>query len=502
MFSYCTRLFKQITNLYHIKVQIDDINKCFALGLTINDSKQQQNFNNLKKIIFSCGSIYIKFFQWYISKLKSSIINDNTPETNNTIEFIDYFEDIFEQCPYHSLEHTKEIFKQSMCGIELEEYVDINTFKKIASGSIGQVYYAKSKRDGIEIAIKVKHPDITRDLQNQQELIQLIKFIQSIDFFRKKYNLFFNIDDFIGDINLQCDFNNEANNCKVFRNNFKDSEKYIVFPAVIYQSPDLLISEYIEGKDINILTDLQQHQLSLNFICFFFQMLLIDNFIHGDLHCKNWKIRINEVDKNVQIIVYDCGICFKNMNVKLTNDFWFSLTKYDIYGINIVLKKFILDTKPGIDNEKLENDIKTIFEDIIKNNVTTSLIMKTILNIFKSNNITVHKFLLNFSILLCLIEEFLKKTDLICRNKTGTQTASMFEIINDNQLDIIAFCDVKKCYPQVGELFKLHLNDKFETYKRNIDKCNDNDVCIDKTPGKTQLFSSILLSGLTFRPPE
>ena len=37
---------------------------------------------------------------------------------------------------------------------------------------------------------------------NQIELIQLIKVFQSINFFRNRYSLFFNLDDFLYDINL------------------------------------------------------------------------------------------------------------------------------------------------------------------------------------------------------------------------------------------------------------------------------------------------------------
>jgi predicted unusual protein kinase regulating ubiquinone biosynthesis (AarF/ABC1/UbiB family) len=52
-----------------------------------------------------------------------------------------------------------------------------------------------------------------------------------------------------------------------------------VFPEVLYQSNDLLISKYIEGSTIDTLSDIQKYQTSLNFICFFKQMLFIDNFI-------------------------------------------------------------------------------------------------------------------------------------------------------------------------------------------------------------------------------
>ena len=339
-YTYCCRLYRQIHNIYKIKTHIDIIYSNFD-EINVN---QIEKFESLKQIIFSCGSLYIKFFQWYISKLKSNIIDTNTEKDTDTettknltnvrkynlIKFITYFEDIFEQCPYHDIEHTKKIFYDSMNGITLDNYVDMSTFKFIASGSIGQVYYAKRILDNIEIAIKVKHPIISEDLDNQYELIKFIKFIQNIPFLRNYFNIYYNLDDFLLDINLQCNFNNEANNCKIFLENFKDSSNYIVFPKILYQSNDLLISEYIYGESFEELSDMQKYKTSINFICFFYQMLLIDNFIHGDLHCKNWKVRKNKENDNIQIIVYDCGICFQNSSLQLTTDFWFSLVNYDI----------------------------------------------------------------------------------------------------------------------------------------------------------------------------
>ena len=69
---------------------------------------------------------------------------------------------------------------------------------------------------------------------------------------------------------------------------------------------------------------------------------------------------------------------------------------------------------------------------------------------------------------MCVIEEFLKSNDVIARDKNETYKTSMFDIINDNELDIMTFCYVKKCYPKVRELFESHKKNKFAKYKNNI----------------------------------
>jgi len=497
MFRYLRNIYNQFKNLYDIKKNIDNI---YKIKDTDNEEILFELFKYLKEIIFKSGSLYIKFLQWYISKLKSNIINNDNPDTIITIKFINYFEDIFEQCPYHSLEHTKTIFKEVMYGIELDDYIDISTFKAIASGSIGQVYYGKRKTDGMEVAIKVKHPTINNDLDNQYEVITVLKYIQSINYFKVKYNLIFNIDNFLEDINLQCDFNNEANNVKKFIENFKESPDYIIFPKILFQSNDLLISQYIDGDSIYNLSDMSQFKTSLNFICFFYQMLFIDNFIHGDLHCKNWKVKYNKNTKITQMIIYDCGICFQNINTQLTTDFWFALINYDIDKIIVVLKEFLNINndlnKPYFTLKKFDEDVIYIFKNIINNinHMGTSLIMNILLDIFRNNNLIIHKFLLNFTIFICVIEDYMKSNNLI--NKTVNKNITMFDVINDSHLDIIAFCETSKCYTKVCELIKLKSKDNFKIYNKN-NKLNYCDTIETK-----KLFSSIELSTLIFKPPE
>ena len=69
---------------------------------TINDDE----LDELKQLILDNGSISIKFMQWYISKL----INE-CEDNENYKTVITKFEDIFDNCPYHTDEET--IFQES-----------------------------------------------------------------------------------------------------------------------------------------------------------------------------------------------------------------------------------------------------------------------------------------------------------------------------------------------------------------------------------------------------
>jgi predicted unusual protein kinase regulating ubiquinone biosynthesis (AarF/ABC1/UbiB family) len=501
MLKYLLNIYNQLKKIFGIKGILQEIYSNFNSSKSVEEQKIK--WLQLKTLIFQCGSLYVKFLQWYISKLKSNLLDNSFVDINNLKQFVIYFEDIFENCPFHSLEDTQRIFsgEGGMTAIPLEVYLHIDSLKEIASGSIGQVYYARRRSDNKEIAIKIKHPDIAVNLEEQLSLIKLIKYFQNFKFIRKYFNMIFNIDDFLTDINQQCDFNVEADNCKIFRENFKDSKDYIIFPEVLFQSQDILVSEYIAGFSIDSLTDIQKHMTTLNFVCFFYQMLLVDNFCHGDLHCKNWKVRINENGKP-QIVVYDCGICFKNISAQLSADFWLFLGKYDINGLNNVLKKFIItsDKNTKITDEEFSNEIGKIFETILDNSVGTSMILKSIINYFTSNNILIDKFLLNFTITICLLEEFFRKNDIIDREKkVKNNKISMYDIIQENQLDIISFCKVKKCYPKVLELFMKDLENRYQEYRENIQEFKITEINKKNEPA---LFTSISLSGMVMRPPE
>ncbi len=144
--------------------------------------------------------------------------------------------------------------------------------------------------------------------------------------------------------------------------------------------------------------------------------------------------------------------------------------------------------------------ITNIFNNILKDSLSISLVLKSIIQFFTSHNFIIHKFLINLSILICVIEEFFKKSDIINRDKPNPYNINMFEIINDNQLDIIAFCNANKCYPKVAELFNAELDNKFIEYKKNLANNNINDI----KPCNNQpvLFSTLGLTTLKFKIPE
>ena len=260
---------------------------------------------DLKNNILNCGCISIKFTQWIVSKLKGS---DNNQKYK---KIIDDLEDLFENCNIHSLEYTKEIFKSSF-NCDMESIIDIDSLETIASGSIGQIYKAKFKKNNIfnfdkEIVIKVKHPDIEYVKNYQMWVINVLKLIQKNNYYKNKLQLHINFSDFIDTLNKQIDFNVESINCKKFYDIYKDN-KFVVVPRIFKHNSDVIISSFEEGEYFFNISEYQMNKVSINLLALVTDMALIQNFMHGDMHIKNWKVR--KFENNYQIILYDFGICF------------------------------------------------------------------------------------------------------------------------------------------------------------------------------------------------
>ena len=167
--------------------------------LNNNLYNDQKELDKLKKNILNCGCIGIKFTQWIVAKIKGS-------DKNNKYKILlKTFEGIFDNCAYHNIEHTRDIFKADFKK-NIEDIFDMDEFDVIASGSIGQVYKTKflkspSKFDEgdynkTDVCIKIRHPYLDYIKFYQMLLIYFIIFLQNFNYFKRNY-LHFNLYDFI-----------------------------------------------------------------------------------------------------------------------------------------------------------------------------------------------------------------------------------------------------------------------------------------------------------------
>ena len=115
-----------------------------SLKININD----KNINSVKKNAVNCGSIGIKLLQAFV-------MNDvfKTDKLNFSLE----------DCPKHEYEFTKKIYNDVYNEDISKKYI----YKELlGTGSIGQVYKMYDYENGRWVAMKVKHPDIEKKLNN------------------------------------------------------------------------------------------------------------------------------------------------------------------------------------------------------------------------------------------------------------------------------------------------------------------------------------------------
>ena len=421
----------EISRLYKINRIITEIRN-------VPSNITEDALGRLRHLILEGGSIYIKFAQWIISHISYD-------ETYSHI--VEYFQDIFENCPSQSIEESNVIY-QSATGHNLEEDIDFATLVEIGSGSIGTVYKAIAK-NGKTIAIKIKHPQINRELEDKRTVLSILRRLQNIGFIRRYFNLCFDLDDFMNNIFMQTDFNIEAFNMEKMRKNFSDN-KCVVIPRVIFAHENVLITEFEDTISLDELGTYEKHLVAINLVCIIYQMSLIDNFIHGDLHCKNWKVKRCPVNGNLQIVLFDTGICFNMDDVGIARLLWDSLEKGDSQQILECIRSMCVTEIPI----QLTNELDSIVQNMSNNKIDIIEILSYLINYFSAHNLKVHPYAVNILIMVCLIQKFIKRNGFV---QEENEFRNIFSIVQSSRMDIISYCECYKSFPEVCEMMREKL---------------------------------------------
>lgn len=449
-----TMLCNLYNNYYRISNIWDTISKIHEI--TYNDDNLEKIINLIEKLegfVIEGGCIYVKFMQWYISNLKAQNCNINDYDEINKL-LINRFEYIFNNCESHSLEYSKKKFISDF-GLSLDDYV--SGLELIASGSIGQVYKGLRNIDNKMIAIKIKHPEIDRQIEEFKQLSNFIVSIQQYDFIRRRYKLNFNFEEFMNDLQLQSDFNVEVSNNNKFKRMYKDNDD-IYFPKVYINSEKIIVSEYMNIIDINNLGDYGKYKMILNLSCFLYDMILVKNFIHNDLHSKNWGVIQDPVTKKYRLLIMDCALCMSSENVKyniqLMNGIESLSSKSENKVADIIdaLKHFI-DIEP--ENEDIVREM--IMTNIVNNGVKTVYVLEIVNYLIEKQNMIMNTFIANILLSLILCEEFLKKENLLnCNGGDASYTNHTKSIY----MDMYTFSNKKNSYYDLSKYIKKTLNNK------------------------------------------
>ncbi len=173
---------------------------------------------------------------------------------------------------------------------EIFAYIDP---KPLASASISQVHVGYLQT-GEKVAVKVRRPNLKEMIELDAELMLII-----IDFLEKHFKTVkeFNLKGVIYQFKRttlnEADFEIEAQNIKIFRQNFKDYPNFYVprcFEDI--STSEVLITEFIEGIKISDIEKLKEKNYDLKLLAerltdAYFKMVFKDGVYHADPHPGN-----------------------------------------------------------------------------------------------------------------------------------------------------------------------------------------------------------------------
>ena len=437
--------------------------------------------NNLKTAILNAGCIGIKFSQWILSKMRSE------PSTNCNVA-IEYFEDLFDNCPTHDWEIAKKSFYNTY-KIDIYSIIKCDTLELIASGSIGQIYYAElinpykfeyykldpdtnkikiNKKIINKVAIKIKHPNVNYEAKIYNNIFKFLTYIQQNQHLKKSFHLHFDFNDFIDNIIQQIDLNNEMFNSNIIRKNFENNNCVYV-PKVLFSSENILISEYIKGDEFDDLTEYNQLKVSLNYIAIVNKMCIVDNFVHGDLHHKNWKPLAmydnNNNIKNYKIILYDLGICFSCEDKDFMRDLFDVFESGDIDGLSeVVLRGIIKPDNNTLTNEDIRELVVNTVDTFQKKALDVINVTNNLNYALSDYNLKLSATALNLCVMFTLISHTLKRQNIV---GGSVEPNHYYNILKAKQLDLIAYCKVNNAYQDLV----VYLEDKVKRHSK-MNKAN------------------------------
>jgi aarF domain-containing kinase len=232
--------------------------------------------------------------------------------------------------PAHSLAHTKKTIEQAFDDRKFEDIFEEFNEKPLGVGAIAQVYKARLKSDlampndadqepetysrtlkrnidatlkssparvpSSYVAVKVLHPRIEklvgRDLKIMAFFASLINIIPTMEWLSFPDE----VAQFGEMMRLQLDLRIEAANLTIFRKHFAHrTTAWFPYPYTDYTTRQVLVEEFATGIPLeDFLVNgggVFQKEIADEGLDAFLHMVLIDNFVHADLHPGNIMVR-------------------------------------------------------------------------------------------------------------------------------------------------------------------------------------------------------------------
>ncbi|KAK9470951.1 ABC1 family-domain-containing protein [Dipodascopsis tothii] len=249
------------------------------------------------------GPTFIKLGQWAASRtdIFSQMMCEEMSKLHSNVQA-------------HGFDYTRRTIEAAFPGRTLDQIFEEFNPTPLGVGAIAQVYQGRLAADLAEleaadvstsfrknriVAVKVLHPRVEpmvyRDLAIMRFGATLLHYIPTIEWL----SLPDEVDKFSEMMRMQMDLRIESTNLQIFQRNFGERDG-VHFPQVPFslQSPRVLFEEYVSAVPINKILHMpaasridMEREIADMGLDAFLKMLLIDNFVHADLHPGNIMVR-------------------------------------------------------------------------------------------------------------------------------------------------------------------------------------------------------------------
>ena len=184
----------------------------------------------------------------------------------------------------------RESITEELEGDPAEVFAEFNEVP-VAAASLAQVYFARLRENGIEVAVKVQRPGIARFIRADLDLAAWIaqQLHQRIDALHP-YDLPSVVEAVREGVLRELDFRHEARNQTYFNTINPDAE-HVFAPKVFddYTTAKLLVMERIDGRAVTTedLPVAQAQALAAHGARSIVHQVLVDGFFHADPHAGN-----------------------------------------------------------------------------------------------------------------------------------------------------------------------------------------------------------------------
>lgn len=210
------------------------------------------------------------------------------------------------KAPAHKYSHTLHTVEKAF-GRKLHDIFEDFDEDPVASGSIAQVHkatlrfsYPGQKSRPMLVAVKVRHPGVSevirRDFTIIKGIASLSTFIPGLRWLRLDES----VQQFAVFMLTQVDLAREAAHLSRFLYNFRQW-KDVSFPRPLYPlvHPAVLVETYEQGESVSRFVELSEKNRINSALAHIgthtlLKMLLVDNFIHADMHPGNILVRVKK----------------------------------------------------------------------------------------------------------------------------------------------------------------------------------------------------------------